>query len=252
MNDKEQNKKKRERKDVEAILSVLGIADDQCDWSGEAPDCRYRTSEGNLIGIEVVRCSDPSNDARQMSNLLNKACDFCSKELEKQGWRDKIIWVSFYGDCQWHKPKLKTHKLYQCITEEVKRHLKYDDYLEGNRFLTDIEGYRRLNSQGVFDFKYVESVSVNDTPGYFDVATILSHFVPDVDPDFVKACITMKNEKLKIYRNIPTNRDIKEYWLFISIDFYSYMSLVELPSFSEGNSYDRIYICEGNDVQRLK
>ena len=252
MNEKEKNKKKKERISVKPILEFLNLQDEQCDWTGDKPDCRYTDEEGQVIGIEVARCTNDNDDVRQMNSLINQACSVCKNKLREEGRDNVLVEVHPFSSILRTRPKILKSDFYQCISEEIIRHIKNDEYIQTNKFLDDPEGYKSLVNSGHLDYKYIEDVQVVNGMPELDVVPVLAYLVPDISAEAVSRCIADKNKKLKKYRSLPENNHIKDYWLFIAVDWDSYTDLGQLPPIRVENDYSKIYICDYIKVVQIK
>ena len=224
------------------------------DWDWERPDCIYHDDENHLIGIEIVSCFNKGNAVMEMRHHFETACKMCEEDLNSKGlYTSCYISVTFSGSIQRTKPKMKTDKFHKAIVEEIERHLKYDEYIESDKFLTDIEGYKRLNQMGVFDYQFVESVDVcKKTSGNLEVKPFTMEFVPNIEADAVHRSILIKENKLSDYKLLSKNSGIHEYWLFIALDWDSFTDLGNLPPNEISSGYKKIYICDYSKVQCLK
>ncbi len=245
-------RKKKERQSVLPIISFLNYDESCYDWSSEKPDCRLTTPDGT-IGIEVVRCYNDGNKVLQMRALVERACQMCKIQLERQGFSNKFISVHFSDYLLRTPPEVKTHIFYKAVIEEIERHLNYDHYLNFPEYITKREEYLRLNSSGIFNYQYVESISEEDKHlGTLEVDQINIYFTPHIEISAIQKCINKKNLKLKAYRNNPFNKIINDYWLFIVIEWESFTDLGELPPLRFNTDYSHIYICDSEKVKCLK
>lgn len=188
-----------------------------------------------------------------MHRLFDIACQKCEYYLSLKRVSNMYISVYFYDSWQRTPPDLKTHEFIDAVIKEIERHLEYDKYLGFPEYLTNIEEYKRLNQLGAFNYRYVESVSVLENHiGVLEVCPVTMYFVPDIEPSAVQKCIDKKNQKLNQYRAHPNNRDIKEYWLFIAIEWESFTDLGNLPNLEFSSDYRHIYICDHDIARCLK
>ena len=224
------------------------------DWDWERPDCIYHDNENHFIGIEIVNCFNDGNAVMEMRHHFETACKMCEDDLNSKGlYTSCYISVTFFGSIQRTKPKMKTDKFHKAIVEEIERHLKYDEYIETDKFLTDIEGYKKLNQMGAFDYQFVESVEVSKKQfGELEIHPFTMEFVPSIEADAVRKSISVKEHKLLEYRQLYKNSGIHEYWLFIALNWDSFTDLGDLQPIDISSEYKKIFICDYSNVKCLK
>ena len=160
-----------------------------------------------------------------------------------------IILVTFRYSL--YRSKIKDLDFHETISKEIALHLKYDNH--NRNYCQDKDLYKRLKREGAFNYKYVESISiVTHSNKSLDIVPIFMYALPEITEESVSHCIKLKNEKLKVYSELPSNTDVSEFWLTIVIPWNAYTQIGNLPSFNIDSDYTHIYITDPYEYKQLK
>ena len=239
---------------AEPILNQLGIRNSVV--SADSPDLLY-SDNGRIIGIEVVSCypeGDESGSFNEMENRTFEACREYSKKLKLKGVKGVIAWVSFSDAAYVPDTTVSTNSFKQIVIQEIVR--KATQYEFEKRTITPegLKEYIEKMSAGVFDCKYVESVSWHQRrdSDLVMVTPVRAGYYITLDAKYVLNCLEKKERKLSRYKKLSKNRDINEYWLFICNPSNTFCDLEDfkMPEFK--SSFDRVYITDIGRVLQLK
>ena len=239
---------------AEPILNQLGIRDSVV--SADSPDLCYMNS-GRIVGIEVTRCYPDGGEPGSFNLMESRTIEICreyAKKLKREGYKGVFAWVSFTDAAYEPDDTVSTNQFKTIVFQEIER--KKAQY-ECEHNLTTHAGmveYMDKMAAGVFDCKYVESVSwgrLRDSD-LVEVSPVRTGYCMTLDANDVLNCIEKKENKLLRYRCQKENQDISEYWLFICNPSNTFCDLedFEMPDFE--SSFDRIYITDIRRVLQLK
>ena len=248
------SKQKIELYYAEPILNHLGI----CDFveSADSPDLRY-AENGRIVGIEVVCCYPDGDEPGSFNKMESRTFDACreySKKLKREGNKGVIVWVSFTDAAYEPDITMSTNQFKKIVIREIERK-KAQHECELN--MTTPEGraeYIDKMATGVFDCKYVESVSwclLRDCD-IVEISPIRTGYYMTLDAKYVLNCLERKEKKLLRYKGLKENLDINEYWLFICNPSNTFCDLEDfvMPEFQ--SSFDRVYLTDIRRVLQLK
>lgn len=247
------NKQKIELFYAEPILKHLGIED--AIVSADSPDIRY-SYNGRTIGIEVVSCypeDEPGSFTKMESRVLS-ACREYAKKLKREGAKGLCVWVSFSDAAYQPDKSVPTNLFKKIVLEEIDRKTAQ---FKCEQRMTTPEGrndYFDKMAAGVFDCKYIESVSIdclNDCD-FVHISPVRTGYIMPLESKFVLNCLEKKEKKLERYKELVENRDISEYWLFVYNpgDTFRDLEDFKMPKFK--SSYDRVYLTDRGRVLQLK
>ncbi len=239
---------------AEPILNQLGIRDSV--ESADSPDLRY-SENGRIVGIEVVSCypdGDKPGTFSMMESRTYEACREYSKKLKREGNKGVLVCVSLTDAAYEPDNTVSTNQFKRIVIKEIER--KKAQY-ECERNMTTLEGkveYIEKMATGVFDCKYVESVSWSQLrdSDIVEVSPVRAGYCITLNAKDVLNCLEKKENKLLRYKGQKENQDISEYWLFIYNPSNTFCDLEDfkMPDFQ--SSFDRIYITDMRRVLQLK
>lgn len=248
------SKQKKELYYAEPILNQLGIRDSV--ESTDSPDLRY-TENGRIVGIEVVCCypdGDEPGSFNKMESRTFEACREYSKKLKREGIKGVHAWVSFTDAAYESDSTVSTNSFKKIVIQEIERKIAQN---ECERRLATAEGrseYIEKMATGVFDCKYVESVSWNQLRDceIVEISPVRTGYYMPLDAKYVLNCLEKKENKLLRYKGRKENQGISEYWLFICNPSNTFCDLEDfkMPEFQ--SSFDRVYITDIRRVLQLK
>ena len=236
------------------ILEHLGVT--SFVLSSDSPDL-FIEKDGLTIGIEVVSCfpdEDGNGSYNSLESRVYSVCRDYSNKLKHEGIRGRFGAITFTDAAYRIDRTVSTHRFKQIVFEEIERKLAQMNL--GRKMRTREEREYCINQMaaGVFDCKYVESVSYHDMRGrdFVEFCPMRVGYYSTIDSKFVLACIEKKERKLPHYKEMSRNKSINEYWLFICIPSNSFCDIdgFEMPAFQ--TSFDKVFITDFDIVIDLK
>ena len=230
-------KKKEELLISTLLLHQLGYEPDD-KMSSEEPDIIIPSKDDGNIGVEVTKYLNETDSAcyNNFQKILEEyAVRFDEKKKTDIRYNSHIsyrIRVFLHGgfapkiiDCRQKK---------QQIVEEI------DNF---------------LFPHGEFNNDYVESVEIDSAPNLSHTKVSICYIgvYEDIDEGLLFSRIKDKDKKLRRYKQLVKNKNLKEYYLLIfipelhQIDIKSY----KLPNVFE-TDYNRIYLTRGADCCQIK
>lgn len=217
----------------------------------------FLEKDGLTIGIEVVSCF-PDEDGNGSYNALESRvysiCRDYSNKLKHEGIRGRLGAITFTDAAYRIDRAVSTHRFKQIVYEEIERKIAQINLGRKLRTREEREYYINQLATGVFDRKYVESVSYHDMRerDLVEFFPMRVGYYSTIDSKYVLACIENKERKLSRYKEMSKNKSIKEYWLFICIPSYSFCDIdgFEMPAFQ--TSFDKVFITDSNVILGLK
>lgn len=237
---------------VKPILQSIGVEDV---IPADRPDLRF-TYHGKTIGAEVVMCFPDSDSGRyeQMANRVYMACKEYAVKLKHDGIKGIRVTISFTAQAYTFEQGVNNKRFFDCVLSEIevkRRQQEYEASLSSREAIVD---YYQMMAKGVFDCKYVESVSAHHLQNLelIDVAPTRVGYIMSVNPEDVLSFIRKKERKLIDYRNLASNDSIEEYWLFLSVPGDTFQDLEDfvMPPFE--TNFDSVFINRFSSVLRLK
>ena len=237
-NNRDGAKKKEELMISTLLLHQLGYEPDD-KMSSEGPDIIIPSKEHGNIGIEVTKYLNKTDSA--CLNNFNKVLEdyavlFDKKKKEDIRYDPNIsyrIRVFLQGG---FAPSIKEwkHKK-ECIFEEIDRYL--------------------FPSQSLINNEYVEYANKYEAPNLPKTKVELSYIgvYGEIDEELLFSRIRDKEEKLKKYKTLEKNKELKEYFLLIFIPELHQVDIkgYQLPK-DYKTEYDRIYLTKGADCLQIK
>ena len=248
------NKQECELYYAEPILKHLDLYDFV--QSSDSPDLLI-SKDNRMIGIEVVTCyPDEEGDGsyNALESRVYKVCREYSKKLKREGVRGLFGTVSFTEAAYRVDRTVSTHCFKQIVFEEIERKSEQYRCEQKLNLGEDGDDYFAKMVAGVFDCKYVDSVSWHQLSDceLVEFTPIKVGYCLTIDPKYVVSCINKKDMKLSQFKAMPKNKSINEYWLFISNPINTFRDLEDftMPTFE--TAYNQVYITDFRKVMRLK
>ena len=235
------------------ILQSIGVENV---ISADMPDLRFNY-QGKPVGAEVVMCFPDMEDKglyQQMEERVNRACRKYAEILKQKGIKGIRIAISFTDQAYVEEKDVNNNKFNERVLTEIEIKQRQHETEAGILSQEAFMDYCKKMAAGIFDCKYVESVSVHQLPGMelIDVSPIKSGYILSVDPEIVLSIIRKKEGRLIYYKTLSENSGIVEYWLFISVPGNTFQDLEDFVMLPFETTYDRVYINRFNTVLRLK
>lgn len=213
------------------VISELGYVPD-ISMCCDKPDICLPSAQNRQIGIEVVAYS--TNRYEESENALYKIFnEYIIDRLDKYSDKRYEIGVLFTG------LDIPTNINYKKVKEQI--------FLEIDNLM--------LSNQPTIERHYIEDITAMENPGVEHSFITGDTFVVynELDKQILLDCIKKKEQKLKGYKVLKENRDIKEYYLVV---FFPIKEHAELRGYSlpEGfkTDYDRIYLVDPFYMNRIK
>lgn len=228
---KEEIKHRDELGKASQIISELGYVPDDSMCS-DKPDICLPSAQNRQIGIEVVAYS--TNRYEESENALYKIFnEYIIDRLDKYSDKRYEIGVLFTG------LDIPTNINYKKIKEQI--------FLEIDNLM--------LPNQPTMERYYIEDITAMENPGVEHSFITGDTFVVynELDKQILLDCINKKEQKLKGYKVLKENRNIREYYLVV---FFPIKEHAELRGYSlpDGfkTDYDRIYLVDPFYMNRIK
>ncbi len=258
--EKEKDKKIKELKVIQSILfnnELSKVKDDITVYCDEKPDFNITTSEGRKIGVEVTKYFPFKEDIiTENENELRK---LCIDTLEKVQI-DRIIEEDFNPQNELFllPPKIRIFFNHSFI---LNGKIKKNKATIENELITWVE-YNR-NKTTYPNTNIIEKVEICTTVKentkssqnlelhnknnhiVIDIYSSMMYLIPHIDEfnNIWQNTLKEKEEKLKEYKLLEKNKDIKEWWLCIEVPRTANVKTIgyKLPQ-NIKTDYDNIYI----------
>ena len=258
--EKEKDKKLKELKVIQSILfnnELSKVKDDITVYCDEKPDFNITTSEGRKIGVEVTKYFPFKEDIiTENENELKKLCS----EILESVQISKIIENEFnpLNELLLFPPKIKIFFNHSFILNgNIKRNKKIIrneliNWIEYNRNKTTYPNTNIIDKVEIFVTvkKGVKSslyIDLHNKSNHveIDVFSSMMYLISHIDMFNNIEANTLKDKeaKLKEYKLLEKNKDIKEWWLCIEVPRTANVKTIgyKLPQ-NIKTDYDNIYI----------
>ena len=213
------------------IIRELGYKPDEsmCD---DRPDIVLPSKTDRKIGIEVVAYS--THRYEESEDVLYKIFnEYIEERLDKRSAKRYEIGVMF-SDLQ-VPVGINYKKVKKQIFDEI------DNLM--------------IPNQPPMNRQYIESVTAWENPGvehsFITCDTVVEY--DELNEKILLNCINGKEQKLKVYKTLPENRTISEYYLVVFFPFNEHAEFrgYTLPKIFK-TDYDRIYLVDLFDLNRIR
>lgn len=233
----ERAKKKEELLISTLLLHQLGYEPDY-NMTSEGPDIMVPSKDDGIIGIEVTKYLNET-DSACYSNFKRILEEYAVRFDEKKKTENRNSPTLSY------RIRVFLHggfapKIIDC------RQKKQQIFDEIDNFLFP---------HGEFNNDYVESVDIDPAPNlsHTKVSICYVGVYEDIDEGLLFSRIKDKDKKLRRYKQLDKNKNLKEYYLLIFIPELHQVDIkgYQLPKDFK-TDYNRIYLTRGADCCQIK
>lgn len=222
--------KRIEQYQVGALLDNLkdGIKDASFDC--ECPDLKLSLKDGRTIGVEIMAYTHADN--HKTNNAITTLCEAYCEHLAEITENHYSVFIIFSRLNYPTQIRLKQHskEIFQEIDSFMPGHTPY--------------ACRKYIEYAYFQF-------ANDLPNFAGSAIAIEY--KDIDEQKLSNQLQKKEKKLELYKSLPQNESLDEYWLTLYCDIKEHVIAESLGKHKRLMSqYDRIYATDLTNCVRIK
>ena len=237
-NNRDGAKKKEELMISTLLLHQLGYEPDD-KMSSEGPDIIIPSKEHGNIGIEVTKYLNKTDSA--CLNNFNKVLEDYAVLFDKKKKED----IRYDPNIS-YRIRVFLHGAFAPHLKDV-RQKKEQLFNELDTIL--------FHKEMFVDNEYVASVSIYEAPHLSKTKISVAYLgvYEDIDERLLFTRIKDKEKKLRRYKQLDKNKNLKEYYLLIFISELHQMDIksYKLPKDFK-TEYNRIYLTKGADCLQIK